>query len=46
MKEVGKAVGDRVVVQKARDYAEFKRELCDKYENAVAWPWRCQMVTL
>ncbi len=36
MKEVGKAVGDRVVVQKARDYAEFKRELCDKYENAVA----------
>ena len=30
MKEVGKAVGDRVVVQKARDYAEFKRELCDK----------------
>ena len=35
MKEVGKSVGDRVVVQEARDYAEYKRELCDKYENAV-----------
>ncbi len=34
MKEVGKAVGDRSCSSFQRDYVEFKRELCDKYENA------------
>ncbi len=36
MKEVGRDISDRIVVEKARDYAEFKRSLDDKYLNTVA----------
>ena len=35
MKEVGKDVSDRKVVQPARDYAEQKAQLDKKYENMV-----------
>lgn len=35
MKEVGKDVSDRKVVQPARDYADKKRECDERYENVV-----------
>ncbi len=35
MKEVGRDVSDRIVVQKARDYADYKRSLDEKYINTV-----------
>jgi uncharacterized protein (UPF0371 family) len=35
MKDVGKEVEDRVVVQPARDYAEKKRNCDERYENVV-----------
>lgn len=35
MKEVGKDIGDRKVVQPARDYAEKKRNCDKRYENVV-----------
>ncbi|MGF6377006.1 uncharacterized protein (UPF0371 family) [Clostridiales Family XIII bacterium PM5-7] len=35
MKEVGKEVGDRRVVQPARDYAEKKQNCDSRYENVV-----------
>ncbi len=36
MRDVEKTVEDRAVVQAARDYADYKRSLDDKYENVVA----------
>jgi len=35
MKEVGRDVSDRAVVQAARDYAEKKREMDERYLNTV-----------